>query len=652
MVPPDGARAKRIPTLSWDSVVAHPATDAAGSVDAAPATPPPVPTSPVPAPPRPPAAARTSVSAARSQPVDLSPLTLDLSAAPDIFVIESDPAPDAVIASGLDVLASAPATIERAPATVERVEPDVEAEPAVARVRTTPPAVIVPALGDVTSGPTQIAPHAPADPLPEIREATSAEQRGPYLPSAPASAPTPATTVPLTFDVKPATTSATQKHRRKGKRRGLKLLATLVVLGGLVAAGVVFGKASLFPGDWDDATAPYADAVESGRGVDFAEPLSIIAEPTADFSARFLSEVAGTRSDDLPTWRALGLASGTVDDATLVEQVIGWQDALYSTVDGQVYHDSGVAGARLDAQLTQAMAASSLDQEYRWSPEQPERTLDGAATTSAEVLRQTRAIQAASVFDGAIGPAPAARLGVLPPLIGYRMLAPQVFAEFASTADDTPNPLSGIDAGGPGPIGLEVPVVAEGPTMIDGDVITASPVAKDRSFWFLVFGAFLDGRTAFSASESVVESALTRTTRGTAECAYATFSGGDVAKTAALRSALTSWAAAAPADFASAFIVLDDGTLQLSSCDPGAGFASGARADVVGELVAWRAVEWATYDAVVSAGGGDVEFANAWGLIGASDLPLEVAALSASASPDAIATAARDGVAAMYVTTD
>ena len=414
-------------------------------------------------------------------------------------------------------------------------------------IRTTPPAVIVPAIGDVTSGPDSLATPVPAEPttadptptapetddLPVIREATPVDIGSPLLPTisapslAPTLAPSPAAAPAASFEFDPASFAPAPTHQpsRRTKRGGLKLLAVLVVLGGLVAAGLVFGQPYLFPGDWDDATAAYAEAVEVAGGVEFAEPLSIVAEPTAEFASRLQAQLAAVSPEELAQWRALGLASGAVDDQTLARQLSGWQDAVYSTADGQVYHDSGAAGPELDAQLTQEMAAASLDQQFGWSLEQPQRTLDAAAATSAEVLRQVRTLQEASTFTSAVAPVPTDVADALPPVIGYRMLAPHVYAEFETTADatDAANPLADLGTSGPGFLGRDSSTVAASPTMLDGDVAAAAPVAKDRSFWYLVFAGYLDARTAQGASEVVVESALTAVNRGATQCVSATF---------------------------------------------------------------------------------------------------------------------------------
>ncbi len=611
MAPPDGNRSPRIPTLSWNSLIDS--DDGADAVESGSAGP--------------------SESPDVEPPIVFEHLSLGLSG-PTTVPSVSSPAPVVSVPS-----------VRAAPVGEEVPAPSVGRDDNVT-VRTAPPAVIVPVLGDVTSGPELIAPAPATTVLPEIQEATPVGAISPLLPSIPAPATRAVAAAPFEFDRASVVAPLITQPQHRKKRGGLKLVVTLVVLGGLVGAGVVFGQPYLFPGDFDDATAPYAEAVEAVRGVDFVEPMVITAEPTAQFTGRLQTQLASTSPEELAEWRALGLANGVVDDDTLAEQLAGWQDSLYSTDDGLVYHDIGVAGAELDAELVQTMAAVSLDQEFGWSADQTGRTLDAAAATSAEVISQAREVQAGSEFTGEVDSVPTDQVGALPPVIGYRLLAPHVFADF--TTNQTPNPLLGLGPLGPGPLGHAVPVVAGAPSMLDGDVVVDSPAARDRSFWFLVFGGFLDGPTAFAASEAIVENSLTHAVRGTTACVYSTFSGGGVEQTDILRSALVAWTEAAPAEFTSAFTPLPDGSLQLSSCDPGVGFTGSVRSGVAAELMAWRAVELATYEAVTVGGGDDSVFANVWGLIGASNAPLEVSALSAGTSPSDIARAARDAVATLY----
>ena len=108
------------------------------------------------------------------------------------------------------------------------------------------------------------------------------------------------------------------------------------------------------------------------------------------------------------------------------------------------------------------------------------------------------------------------------------------------------------------------------------------------------------------------------------------------------------WSERAPAEFASSVTALPDGSLQLSSCDPGAAFAAPLRATAVDELIAYRSLELATAEAVAEQGGGDPEFTFVWNLITSSTMPNDVATLSAGSPPGQIATVASDAVAALY----
>ena len=126
MVPPDGARSK-LPTLSWDSVVDT------GIVPTTPAPEPTVDEVPTPVEPETPA-----------------PISLD----PVVPVSPFEP---------IDAFVSAtPSTdVQAVPPPPSPPEPSIpEIEEPVA-IRTTPPAVIVPAIGDVTSGPDSLATRDP-----------------------------------------------------------------------------------------------------------------------------------------------------------------------------------------------------------------------------------------------------------------------------------------------------------------------------------------------------------------------------------------------------------------------------------------------------------------------------------------------------------
>ncbi|HYN33296.1 MAG TPA: hypothetical protein VES40_11775, partial [Ilumatobacteraceae bacterium] len=473
------------------------------------------------------------------------------------------------------------------------------------------------AVADVADALVVPATDSPSTELPQIVEATPVPDgtpldglggfgpqisAGPRLPQDQQVTPAPTSASAFEMPVEYAPVASGSRGRRKS-RRGLKLLLTLAILGGLVAAGIVFGRPYLFPDGWDEATRPYAEAVETARGVEFVAPIAVIAEPTADYTKRLGGELVGDWSVDEPVLRALGLLNGPTTEESTTELLADWQNAVYSTADGQVYTDAGVAGAQLDAEITEEMTAASLDQEFRWSTQQPSRTLDDQVLTLAEVQRQAAGVLAKTPFATALEPLAPGVLAFVPPIVGYRALAPATFAEFQNPAGGAENSLSQMGTAGPGPLVSEVPVAAGPPTMIGTDTLVGSPRSLDRAFWFLVFAGFLDSRAAYQASESVVESSVVTADRAGTQCVYATFSGGDVLQTDTLRSALGAWSASAPIELAANVSVLADGTLQLVSCDPGVGFETSNRLGAARELVGWRTAELATLEAVRTSGG-------------------------------------------------
>jgi hypothetical protein len=129
--------------------------------------------------------------------------------------------------------------------------------------------------------------------------------------------------------------------------------------------------------------------------------------------------------------------------------------------------------------------------------------------------------------------------------------------------------------------------------LVEGDAISVETHAVDRSFWYLVFASYTDASTAYTAGNDLVESALTVADRAGVSCSYATFAGTDIGGTERLANTLQQWTTNVPAEMLATFSVLDDGTMQLTSCDPGVGFESLARFGVASELIRWRLVELA-----------------------------------------------------------
>ncbi len=554
----------------------------------------------------------SAVPEARVAPVDpVDPVVPESSESPESPVVTAEAQPLAVPSAAVDADSlSAPAapTIPAPPPA-----PPVGPTPS---MPATPPTTVVP-VAVLPATPAVLPPHQPA-PLPY-----GAPAQTPHGPS------------------------ATRPARAAGSGAGgraLRFLFVLVVLGALGAAAVVYGRPYLFPDAWQAEVRPYAEAVEAARGSEFVEPVTITAEAPDLYAARRSEQLFGSWQAQLPLWRSLGLANGEIDPAALDALLDGWSPALYSTVDGQVYYDSTLVEPELDAELTSAVAQAALDQSLAWSTQHPASTMDDDALVEAHVHRQAQAIQESTQFDTPLQRPDPLPLVYLPPVLGYRVVAPIMFAELLADVDPmaaVTNPLA--DADGPGPLAAVVPELARSPELAVGERIVLGPVAEDRSFWFLALASYLDAPQADAASRAIVENSLALIERGGRSCAVATFSGGDLAQTSTLSSALDAWAVAAPVELAATTSVLPDGAVQFTSCDPGAGFENGARFGTARELIGFRLGEIALAMATDGATKSEVEAANARYEL--SGIGPELAALGFDTSPADAAAAARTAVA-------
>ena len=224
-----------------------------------------------------------------------------------------------------------------------------------------------------------------------------------------------------------------------------------------------------------------------------------------------------------------------------------------------------------------------------------------------------------------------------------------MYAEFDVTIDPASgtNVLADLGTGGPGILGRDMPTVAAGPTMLDGDVATAAPVARDRSFWYLVFAGYLDARTAYDASSAVVESAITAANawqhpvclghvlghRRRSDCHAARRTHRMVRQCAGRRwpvrsrcfpTAPCNWCRATPAPTS---------MRPLGPCSR--------------ELLSWRMAELATMEAAIYGGRARPSSSTSWTFVEASPMALDLMSLPPTTSPADMAVAARAGFDAL-----
>ncbi|MBT5866381.1 MAG: hypothetical protein HOH42_12525 [Ilumatobacter sp.] len=377
---------------------------------------------------------------------------------------------------------------------------------------------------------------------------------------------------------------------------GFALFFTLLVLAGLIAGAIIFGRPYLFPDKWDDDARPYGEAVEIARGAEFAEPVDVQRRAADVYATSMTAQLVGPWESELPTWRSFGLVSGMLDAPLLHELVEDWTVAYYSPVTGEVIANDAAGPALFDAAMTEAMTAAALDQETGWSASIDDGLLDAPALTRAVVIASSRAAAAATSYGAADTIRDIAVSSLLPPVIEYRANAPLAFAE-VSTNDPTQRSADFEALRAASQLQL-----ASEPELAVGDTFTSSQRLTDRTYWYLVFASYTDAATAYAASNALVQASLATADSAGRHCTYVTLSGTDVDGTAQVSGMLQQWVNNVPAEMTASLTTLATGTMQLRTCDPGVGFETLARSGVGREIARLRSVELEAAAAVPVAG--------------------------------------------------
>ncbi len=408
---------------------------------------------------------------------------------------------------------------------------------------------------------------------------------------------------------------------------GVALFFTLLVLVGLIAGAIIFGRPYLFPDEWDEAARPYGEAVETARGAEFSEPVTVQRRAADVFATSMTAHVLGPWESELPTWRSLGLISGAVDAPLLQELAEDWTAAYYAPATGEIIANDAAGPGLLDAAIAEAMAAAALDQETGWSSSIDDALLDSPALTRAVVTASSSAAAAATTFGAADHTIRDIAVSTfLPPVLEYRANAPLAFAEF-STNDPTQRSAD-FEA-------LRVASelqLSSAPEVVAGDTIVSTQQMTDRTYWYLVFASYTDAASAYAASNDLVQASLATADSAGRHCTYATFSGTDVDGTTRVSNVLQQWATNAPVEMTASVSTLATGTMQLRTCDPGVSFDNRARFGVSREIARLRSVELAAVAAIPVVEGATADRAAAIAEVRTSQVGLPLTELTFEAS--------------------
>jgi hypothetical protein len=442
----------------------------------------------------------------------------------------------------------------------------------------------VPAVGAASPTPHLSSSAATGTAVLDAPAPTAALPSLPVVPAAPAYVP-PATPAPASA---PAPVTPTRPVVRKKRRSGLKAFLVLLVLGGLVAAGLVYGRAYLFPDEWDADLVPLVDALETTTAQEFTDAVPAERLAVAEYDVRVADALFGAGwGDQVATWRALGLASGTPDATTLGPVLRSWSPAAYDPVTKELAALDSLGGAAQAAALTDQLALVLLDQVHGANL----ATGPASSVASRAVIAHQARLTSDAASDATRPTVDRAGLQTLPGPLAYELMARADLGRPLAEAGDIE--LDGTDTTAvatlPEFLGDALGDATEPAAparLASGDVVSADAVQRGRGFWYLVFGAYLPAESAAAGSDSITRELLTPVNRGEQACVYATFNGANPDATNALALVTQAWVAAAPPEAGASTAVLDDGTVQLVTCDPGPAPAILPRTGAAAELVA------------------------------------------------------------------
>ncbi len=367
------------------------------------------------------------------------------------------------------------------------------------------------------------------------------------------------------------------RQQRQGKLFGRSLLAFFVV-GGLIAGALVFGRSYLFTTDWDAALTPIVDEVQVSTGLEFNETVPLVVQPDDQYSASLLDATVGDQwVDQVPAWRALGLANGDVPPTQVATDLALRQPAYFDPVSSTIYQAEGADEDRVRAALEWALLAA-LRHQLATDTEDTvvESQAVGVTGVSSPQSIARRAVDSYLIEQAAAPATQADRLaaptGDVPIPIAYEIVAiDRLGGSILGAAGADPNTVQLDDTAPDGIYGVldDGPVQAAAATPLPEDRPLADPMAMGIDDWSLVWGSRLPGATVERLAAVVTSDSYQPITRGGPTCFLAVFETASEANGTTVFNAMQLWAQGGSIESSAVATQLGPRRIQLESCDPG-----------------------------------------------------------------------------------
>ncbi len=399
------------------------------------------------------------------------------------------------------------------------------------------------------------------------------------------------------------------RQQRQGRLFGRSLLA-FVLIGGVLGAGLYFGRSLLFSTDWDAQLTPIVNELQDTSGVEFDEAVPVVAVPAAQYAERVsVATIGADWVGRVPEWRALGLATGDVSANSVGAMFAGTTSAFYDPDSRTIYQVDGAPSPEADLRLalTQALdhqqsqsdtpSVSDTASDDAGPDDEPDpaaavdpigTTVEARGFTGVSPLPTiaTRAVDHLMVAGNAGARQPASE--TLPVPIAYEVAAVDHLGEpilIAAGVDP-----STLVPGMPYPDSVtgaldDRPVDTASGLLQPGEVSLAEPVALGIDDWSLVWAARLPAPVVDGLVTQVVADSYRPIRRDGTVCFIGVFQSSDDVGGAAVLAAMQSWVANSPVTAQAVATSLGATRVQLQACDPGAADPTAPNAGVVDGLI-------------------------------------------------------------------
>ena len=367
------------------------------------------------------------------------------------------------------------------------------------------------------------------------------------------------------------------RQQRQGKMFGRTLLVVLVI-GGAIAASLVFGRAYLFPTKWNPELTPIVDEIQLAAGAEFEHTVLLVVQPADEYAVTVARLTLGeTWTTRVAEWRALGLASGDPTSATVGAALVPRSPVVFDPAADTIYRsaDADLEGIKPDMRtvLESVFARQQSDQAVG-DVIVAAGTSGFTGVSSPQVLAEhaVNRFVAGSSRSGTSSTPEAVAVTDLPIPIAYQLAATDLLGE-AVLLEAGADPAAVV--AGDYPEGVyaalnDNPQNTTGVVLGPGETSIADPVSLGVDDWSLVWGARLPSITVNRLVAVLTADSYRPIDRAGTTCAVGVFQSANEADGAFLLGAMQTWAATAPSAAQVTVTALGTSRVQLVTCDPGA----------------------------------------------------------------------------------